>query len=82
MYWRSISELIVRDAKGGGDRVTVLPTSIVGPLRMHLAKLHLRFERQRGAGEPGRVAAHRTGQQVPELLEAAGVTDRHIGARA
>lgn len=33
--------------------MTVLPTSTVGPLRMHLAKLHLRFERQRGAGEPG-----------------------------
>jgi site-specific recombinase XerD len=29
-------ELIVRDAKGGKDRVTVLPTSIVDPLRAHL----------------------------------------------
>ncbi|HEX3603740.1 MAG TPA: tyrosine-type recombinase/integrase [Steroidobacteraceae bacterium] len=37
------SELIVRDAKGGRDRVTVLPTSIVDPLRVHLAKLHLRI---------------------------------------
>jgi integron integrase len=46
-------ELIVRDAKGGKDRVTVLPTSIVDPLRAHLAKLHLRFEQQRRAGEPG-----------------------------
>jgi integron integrase len=46
-------ELIVRDAKGGKDRVTVLPTSIGDPLRVHLAKLHLRFEQQRRAGEPG-----------------------------
>jgi integron integrase len=46
-------ELIVRDAKGGKDRVTVLPTSIVDPLRAHLAKLHIRFEQQRRAGEPG-----------------------------
>jgi integron integrase len=46
-------ELIVRDAKGGRDRVTVLPASIVDPLRVHLAKLHLRFEQQRRSGEPG-----------------------------
>jgi integron integrase len=46
-------ELIVRDAKGGKDRVTVLPTSIVDPLRAHLAKLHIRFGQQRRAGEPG-----------------------------
>jgi integron integrase len=46
-------ELIVRDAKGGRDRVTVLPTSIVDPLRVHLAKLHVRFEHQRRSGEPG-----------------------------
>ena len=46
-------ELIVRDAKGGMDRVTVLPASIVDQLRVHLAKLHLRFEQQRRSGEPG-----------------------------
>jgi integron integrase len=46
-------ELIVRDSKGGKDRVTVLPTSIVDPLRAHLAKLHIRFEQQRRLGEPG-----------------------------
>jgi site-specific recombinase XerD len=46
-------ELIVRDAKGGKDRVTVLPASILDPLRVHLAKLHIRFERQRKSGEPG-----------------------------
>jgi integron integrase len=46
-------EIIVRDAKGGRDRVTVLPASLVAPLRAHLAKLHLRFERQRRSGEPG-----------------------------
>lgn len=46
-------ELIVRDAKCGKDRVTVLPGSILHPLRMHLRKLHLRFEQQRAAGAPG-----------------------------
>jgi integron integrase len=46
-------ELIVREAKGGKDRVTVLPTSIVDPLRAHLAKLHIRFKQLRNSGEPG-----------------------------
>jgi integrase len=43
-------EVIVRDAKGGKDRVTVLPTTCVAPLREHLAKLFARFERQRRLG--------------------------------
>jgi integron integrase len=46
-------EIIVRDAKGGRDRVTVLPASIVIPLRGHLARLFDRFERQRKLREPG-----------------------------
>jgi len=32
-------ELIVRDAKGGKDRVTVLPAAIIAPIREHLARL-------------------------------------------
>ena len=35
------------------DRVTVLPASIVAPLREHLAKNYTRFQRQRRLGEPG-----------------------------
>jgi integron integrase len=46
-------EIIVRDAKGGKDRVTVLPESLVAPLREYLAKLFDRFERQRRLREPG-----------------------------
>jgi len=46
-------EVIVRDAKGGKDRVTVLPASLVAPLREYLAKLFDRFERQRKLREPG-----------------------------
>jgi integrase len=49
-------ELIVRDAKGGKDRVTVLPGTILHALRVHLLKLQVRFEQQRG-GWAGRVAA-------------------------
>ncbi len=46
-------EVIVRDAKGGRDRVTVLPAALVAPLRDHLAKLFDRFERQRKIGGAG-----------------------------
>jgi integron integrase len=46
-------ELIVRDAKGGKDRVTVLPESVASPLRRHLAKLFDRFKQQRKLKEPG-----------------------------
>jgi integron integrase len=46
-------ELIVRDAKGGKDRVTVLPGTILHALGVHLQKLHVRFEQQRAAGAPG-----------------------------
>jgi integron integrase len=46
-------EIVVRDAKGGKDRVTVLPASIIPPLREHLAKQYARFQRQRRLGEPG-----------------------------
>jgi integron integrase len=46
-------EIIVRDAKGGKDRVTVLPAAIGAALGVHLARLFDRFRRQRKLGEPG-----------------------------
>jgi len=46
-------EVIVRDAKGGRDRVTVLPAALIAALREHLAKLFDRFKRQRKLREPG-----------------------------
>jgi integrase len=46
-------EVIVRDAKGSKDRVTVLPATIIGSLQDHLAKLHSLFVQHRRLGEPG-----------------------------
>lgn len=43
----------VRDAKGGKDRVTVLPGTIIHSLGVHLQKLRVRFEQQRAVGAPG-----------------------------
>jgi integron integrase len=47
------SEIVVRDAKGAKDRVTVLPEAFVNPLHVHLDKLRVRFDQQRRRGEPG-----------------------------
>ena len=46
-------ELIVRDSKGGRDRVTVMPQALQESLRVHLAKLRAWFERERREGQPG-----------------------------
>ncbi len=46
-------ELIVRDGKGGKDRVTVLPAAVEGALRAHLARLRAWFEEQRRQRQPG-----------------------------
>jgi len=58
-------EIIVRDAKGGKDRVTVLPAICAAPLREHLAKLFTRFERQRRLGEPGVPLPAALGRKYP-----------------
>ncbi len=46
-------ELIVRESKGGKDRVTVLPCALETPLRAHLGKLRGWFEEERRQGRPG-----------------------------
>jgi integron integrase len=46
-------EIIVRDAKGNKDRVTVLPAAVNAALRVHLSRLFDRFRRERTLGEPG-----------------------------
>ncbi len=43
-------ELTVRDGKGGKDRVTMLPETVVAPLRRHLASVRELHERDLAAG--------------------------------
>lgn len=47
------NEIIVRDGKGGKDRVTMLPTSLVEPLREHLKRVRVLFEQERAEDVPG-----------------------------
>jgi len=46
-------EIVVREAKGGRDRVTVLPSSLAAPLRDHLARVRVLFLADREAEVPG-----------------------------
>jgi integron integrase len=45
-------EIVVRDGKGGKDRVTLLPAKVVEPLRIHLEKMRRQHDRDlaNGAG--------------------------------
>jgi integron integrase len=46
-------EIVIRDAKGQKDRVTVLPDSLVPHVRDHLKKVRTIFEEDRVANKPG-----------------------------
>jgi integron integrase len=46
-------EILVRDAKGHKDRVTILPSTLVPDLRAHLARVRLQFDGDRRDGKPG-----------------------------
>jgi site-specific recombinase XerD len=46
-------ELIVREAKGGKDRVTMLPAVLDTPVRAHLTRLRSWYEEERRRQRPG-----------------------------
>jgi integron integrase len=46
-------EVVVRQGKGGKDRVTMFPASLVGPMTEHLKQVRRRFDSDRAAGFPG-----------------------------
>jgi len=43
-------QIVVRDSKGGRDRVTMLPESVIEPLKLHLARVKVLHERDLAAG--------------------------------
>lgn len=53
-------ELTVRHGKGGKDRLTVLPASVIPALQAHMARVRVLWERDEAAGRPG--------VQMPEAL--------------
>jgi integron integrase len=46
-------ELLIRNAKGQKDRITVLPDSLLPHLRSHLVHVRLQYEADRNANRPG-----------------------------
>jgi integron integrase len=48
-----LNQIIVRDGKGGKDRVTILPASVVAPMQRHLARVKAWHDRdlQEGFGQ-------------------------------
>ncbi len=46
----SLREILVRDGKGGGDRVTVLPQGLIEPLARHIALVRRLHEEDLAAG--------------------------------
>ena len=42
---QNVNEILVRDGKGGKDRVTVLPQALVDPLRAHLTVRRATYDR-------------------------------------
>ena len=46
----SYRQILVRDGKGGKDRVTMLPENLVAPLQAHLGKVRLLHQRDLKAG--------------------------------
>lgn len=56
LRWKDVEferrEIVVRDGKGGKDRVTVLPENLIIPLRTQMARVHAQHlnDRQNGVG--------------------------------
>ena len=59
-------ELIVREGKGGKDRVTMLPAALVTPVRAHLARLRAWFEEERRRGQPGVSLPYALARKYPQ----------------
>jgi integron integrase len=59
-------ELIVREAKGGKDRVTMLPAALGAHLRAHLARLRSWFEEERRLQRPGVSLPRALGRKYPD----------------
>lgn len=63
------SEILVRDGKGGKDRVTMLPRSLSAPLREQLRRAKALFDADRAAARPGVFLPHALERKYPHAGE-------------
>jgi len=59
-------ELVVREAKGGKDRVTMLPAALDAHVRAHLARLRSWYEEERRRQRPGVSLPRALGRKFPD----------------
>ncbi len=61
--------IVVREAKGGKDRVVMLPATLRDPLRAHLARVHALWAQDRADGVPGVDLPHALAVKYPRAPE-------------
>ena len=61
--------IVVREAKGGKDRVVMLPASLREPLRAQLARVHALWAQDRADGMPGVELPHALAAKYPHAGE-------------
>ena len=59
-------KIIVRNGKGGKDRATVLPSTLIKPLISHLDETRILFQRDRESGCRGVFLPHALGRKYPK----------------
>src|SRR5690349_13248063 len=59
-------ELIVREAKGGKDRVTMLPAALDAQVRAHVARLRAWYDEERRRQRPGVSLPRALGRKFPD----------------
>ncbi|MGA7965654.1 MAG: integron integrase [Gammaproteobacteria bacterium] len=64
----SRGEILVRDGKGAKDRVTVLPQTLVEPLRAHLTVRRTTYERDRKQGRAAVWLPHALARKYPRAV--------------
>ena len=61
--------IVVREAKGGKDRVVMLPVTLREPLRLHMARAHALWAQDRADGVPGVELPHALAAKYPRAGE-------------
>jgi integron integrase len=61
--------IIVREGKGGKDRIVMLPQALETPLRAHLAAVHRLWSEDRETGLPGVFVPHALDRKYPRAAE-------------
>ena len=67
-----LHQIVVRSGKGAKDRLTVLPDSLIGPLRFHLQRVQALWEGDRAANRPGVYMPEALARKYPNAAQSWG----------